>query len=176
MAYTYPSWRATHLASFIDGYARFAKLPRPRPEAVEWSHFLARLQSAMPFRLDGKLPARAGYFDPSQLQQVMINLVINGMEAMAPVTDRPRELLIRSQHEADQVLLAVQDSGTGVDPDNAEQMFDAFFTTKPSGMGMGLSISRSIIEAHGGRLWASPNAGPGATFQLSLPTDSKSES
>ena len=121
--------------------------------------------------LASALPTVLG--DRVQLQQVMINLVINGMEAMAPVTDRPRELLIRSQYEADQVLLAVQDSGTGIDPDNADRMFGAFFTTKPSGMGIGLSISRSIIEAHGGRLWASPNAGPGATFQFSLPTDSK---
>jgi PAS domain S-box-containing protein len=119
------------------------------------------------------LPAVLG--DRVQLQQVMINLVINGMEAMARVTDRPRELLIRSQHEADRVLLAVQDSGTGIDPDNVDRMFDAFFTTKSSGMGMGLSISRSIIEAHGGRLWASQNAGPGATFQFSLPTDSQGE-
>jgi len=123
--------------------------------------------------LASALPTVLG--DRVQLQQVMINLVINGMEAMAPVTDRPRELLIRSQHEDDQVLLAVQDSGTGIDPDNADRMFAAFFTTKPSGMGIGLSISRSIIEAHGGRLWASRNAGPGATFQFSLPTDSKAE-
>jgi len=123
--------------------------------------------------LASALPTVLG--DRVQLQQVMINLVINGMEAMALVTDRPRELLIRSQHEADQVLLAVQDSGTGIDPDNADRMFGAFYTTKPSGMGIGLSISRSIIEAHGGRLWASSNAGPGATFHFSLPTDSKGE-
>jgi PAS domain S-box-containing protein len=114
--------------------------------------------------------------DRVQLQQVLINLVINGMEAMESVTDRARELLIRSQHEAERVVVAVQDSGTGVEADSVEQMFDAFFTTKPRGMGMGLSISRSIIEAHGGRLWASPNAGPGATFQFSLPTASKGES
>jgi len=73
------------------------------------------------------------------------------------------------------VLVAVQDSGTGIEPNNVDQMFDAFFTTKPRGMGMGLSISRSIIEAHAGRLWASPNAGPGATFQFSLPMDTKGE-
>jgi PAS domain S-box-containing protein len=119
------------------------------------------------------LPAVLG--DRVQLQQVMINLVINGMEAMAAVTDRPRELLIRSQHEADQVVLAVQDSGVGIDADNVQRLFDAFFTTKASGMGMGLSISRSIIEDHGGRLWAAPNAGPGATFQFSLPMARKGD-
>jgi len=113
--------------------------------------------------------------DRVQLQQVLINLVMNGMEAMAAVGDRRRELLIRSQREAGQLLVVVQDSGTGIDPDKMHRMFDAFFTTKPSGMGMGLSISRSIIEAHGGRLWASPNAGPGTTFQFSLPADSKGE-
>jgi signal transduction histidine kinase len=113
------------------------------------------------------VPAVLG--DRVQLQQVMINLVINGMEAMVPVTDRPRELLIRSQREADLVLVAVQDSGTGIEPDNVDRMFDAFFTTKPRGMGMGLSISRSIIEAHGGRLWATANVPRGAIFQFTLP-------
>jgi PAS domain S-box-containing protein len=108
--------------------------------------------------------------DRVQLQQVLINLVINGIEAMAPVTDRPRQLLIRShQPDADQVLVAVQDSGIGIDPADVDRLFNAFFTTKPSGMGMGLSISRSIIEAHGGRLWASRNVGPGATVQFTLP-------
>jgi len=121
--------------------------------------------------LASALPAVLG--DRVQLQQVLINLVMNGMEAMELVMDRPRELLIRSQHEAERVLVAVQDSGTGIKADNIDQMFDAFFTTKPRGMGMGLSISRSIIEAHSGRLWACANAGPGVTFQFSLPTDSK---
>ena len=111
--------------------------------------------------------------DRVQLQQVLMNLVINGIEAMASVTDRPRELLIRShQPEADQVLVAVQDAGIGVDPADMDRLFQAFFTTKPNGMGMGLSISRSIIEAHGGRLWASHNVGPGATVQFTLPLPS----
>jgi hypothetical protein len=89
---------------------------------------------------------------------------------MASATGQPRELLIRShQPEADQVLVAVQDSGIGIDPANVDRLFQAFFTTKPKGMGMGLSISRSIIGAHGGRLWASHNVGPGATFQFTLP-------
>jgi signal transduction histidine kinase len=109
--------------------------------------------------------------DRVQLQQVIINLVMNGMEAMADVTDRPRDLLIRSQLRApNQVLVMVQDSGIGIAAENVDRLFGSFYTTKPGGMGMGLSISRSIIEAHDGRLWASPNAGPGATFQFTLPS------
>ena len=108
--------------------------------------------------------------DRVQLQQVVINLLMNGVEAMEPIMDRPREILIRSQvHEAGQVLVAVLDSGTGIDSETAERLFSAFFTTKPSGMGMGLSISRSIIRAHGGRLWASPNPDHGAAFQFTVP-------
>jgi C4-dicarboxylate-specific signal transduction histidine kinase len=110
------------------------------------------------------------YSDRVQLQQVLINLVMNGLEAMDPVTDRPRRLTIGSEtsHEAS-VRVAVQDVGVGIDPQQADHMFDAFFTTKSSGMGMGLSISRSIIEGHGGRLWATPNAKVGATLQFELP-------
>ena len=104
-----------------------------------------------------------------QLQQVILNLVMNGIEAMDTVTDRPREILIRScEHESDQLLIAVQDSGVGIDSQNLEKIFDAFYTTKPQGMGMGLAISRSIVENHGGRLWAVPNDSPGATFQFTL--------
>jgi signal transduction histidine kinase len=99
-----------------------------------------------------------------------MNLVINGVEAMETVTDRPRELEIRSYKDvADQVLVTVRDCGIGITAENHDRLFDAFFTTKSSGMGMGLSICRSIVEAHGGRLWAVNNAGPGATFQLTLP-------
>ena len=108
--------------------------------------------------------------DRIQLQQVILNLVVNGIEAMQQVTDRPRELVIRTrQDEARQVLVTVSDCGVGVAAENADQLFDAFFTTKSSGMGMGLSICRSIVDAHGGRLSASGNAGPGATFQFTLP-------
>jgi PAS domain S-box-containing protein len=108
--------------------------------------------------------------DRIQLQQVILNLVVNGIEAMQPVTDRPRELVIRTRlDEARQVLVTVSDCGVGVAAENADRLFDAFFTTKSSGMGMGLSICRSIVDAHGGRLSASGNVGPGATFQFTLP-------
>ncbi|MCA6120088.1 PAS domain S-box protein [Bradyrhizobium sp. WSM 1738] len=109
--------------------------------------------------------------DRIQLQQVVLNLVINAIEAMQPVADRPRELMIRtSRDDAGQIAVAVKDCGVGLAAENADRMFDAFFTTKSSGMGMGLSICRSIVGAHGGRLSASDNAaGPGATFQFTLP-------
>jgi signal transduction histidine kinase len=108
--------------------------------------------------------------DRIQLQQVILNLVINGIEAMQPVTDGPRELVIRTrQDETDQVLVTVSDCGVGVAAEDVDRLFDAFFTTKSGGMGMGLSICRSIVTAHGGRLSASGNSGPGATFQFTLP-------
>jgi PAS domain S-box-containing protein len=109
--------------------------------------------------------------DRVQLQQVIINLMMNGIDAMQVVTDWPRELVITShQDEARQVLVTVKDCGVGISAENADRLFTTFFTTKPGGMGMGLSICRSIIEAHGGRLWAAPNVGPGATFQFTLPS------
>jgi PAS domain S-box-containing protein len=108
--------------------------------------------------------------DRVQLQQVLINLVMNGIEAMASIDGRSRELVIRSQPgDDDHVVVAVQDAGVGIDAQKADQLFSAFYTTKPDGMGMGLSISRSIIEAHGGRLWATANPDHGATFHFALP-------
>jgi PAS domain S-box-containing protein len=125
-------------------------------------HVLLRMELAP------ALPMVAG--DRVQLQQVIINLVMNAIEAMQPVTDRPREMVIRSRRdETQQVLVTVTDCGVGISPENANRLFDAFFTTKSSGMGMGLSICRSIMEAHGGRLWATANARQGATFQFTLP-------
>ena len=115
--------------------------------------------------LAAQLPPVLG--DRVQLQQVLVNLILNAIQAMAPVEDRERVLLLRTQpDEARQVRVTVQDSGIGFDPQNAERIFNAFHTTKATGMGMGLSISRSIVESHGGRLWAMLNDGPGAKFQF----------
>jgi len=108
--------------------------------------------------------------DRVQLKQVIINLIINAVEAMSGVAKESRTLLISTGEEASAgVLVGVQDSGSGLDVEGLDRLFDAFYTTKPSGMGMGLSICRAIIEAHGGRIWASRNGGPGATFQFTLP-------
>jgi PAS domain S-box-containing protein len=117
--------------------------------------------------LAANLPPVLGH--RAQLQQVLVNLILNAIEAMASVEDRERVLLVRTQpDEASQVRVTVQDSGIGFDPQNAERIFNAFHTTKAGGMGMGLSISRSIVESHGGQLWARLNDGPGATFQFTI--------
>jgi signal transduction histidine kinase len=99
---------------------------------------------------------------------------MNGIEAMSTIKDRPRVLRVSSRIDGpDSVLIAVTDTGTGLDPTKMDQIFDAFFTTKSEGMGMGLSICRSIIEAHGGRLWASPNSPHGSVFQFTMPVTAK---
>jgi C4-dicarboxylate-specific signal transduction histidine kinase len=108
--------------------------------------------------------------DRVQLQQVMINLIMNGIDAMRSMPDGSRILEIKSAKHADGVLVRVQDSGIGLDKDRLERIFEPFFTTKPQGLGLGLAISRSIIESHGGRLWAEPSS-LGAIFQFTLPTD-----
>jgi signal transduction histidine kinase len=118
--------------------------------------------------IDASLPLVLG--DRVQLQQVLMNLVVNGIEAMAPIPDREREMVIRSQPvAAGGVLVAVEDAGAGLDPAVADRLFEPFFTTKSSGMGIGLSICRSIIESHGGRLWASPRTPHGTIFQFTVP-------
>jgi signal transduction histidine kinase len=106
--------------------------------------------------------------DRVQLQQVILNLVRNAMEAMSEVNDRPRDLLVRIDREGGARLI-VKDAGVGFEPRDAERLFDAFYTTKSDGMGIGLSLSRSIIESHGGKLWAEPNDGPGVTVALLIP-------
>jgi PAS domain S-box-containing protein len=115
--------------------------------------------------------------DRVQLQQVVLNLVMNGMEAMSSIVERARELVITTRKiEPDQVQVTVEDSGIGIDAQTIDKIFDSFYTTKPGGMGMGLSISRSIVQNHGGRLWATPNNGPGASFHFTLPMYHEEES
>jgi signal transduction histidine kinase len=114
------------------------------------------------------LPSITG--DRVQLQEVILNLIRNATDAMSGVDDRPKRLVIRTEREpGDRVRLSVQDTGVGFEPAGVDRLFDAFYTTKTAGMGIGLSISRSIIDNHRGRLWAQANDGPGATFSFSLP-------
>jgi PAS domain S-box-containing protein len=141
-------------------------------EAIEEAVILTqsevrRNNLALRTELAADLPPVMG--DRVQLQQVVVNLILNAIEAMARVEGRVRDLLITTQRgEGDEIRVAVRDSGMGLDPLNVERIFDPFHTTKPGGLGMGLSISRSIVESHGGRLWAESNDGPGATFQFTL--------
>jgi len=130
-------------------------------------HELTRRHVEIELDLSRELPPVLA--DRVQLQQVLLNLIMNGIEAMTAVIDRPRLLLVESRlDESGDVLVAVRDSGTGLGLE-ADRVFTPFFTTKANGMGMGLSISRSLIEAHGGRLWATPNSPHGAVFSLTLP-------
>ena len=126
-----------------------------------------RYEIAIRTELADDLPKLLG--DRVQLQQVVMNLIVNSFEAMRDV-DGVRELLITSKHfDQNQILVSFADTGTGFPPELAKQIFDPFFTTKPNGTGMGLRISQSIIEAHGGRLWAESATGHGSTFHFSLP-------
>jgi signal transduction histidine kinase len=133
---------------------------------------LQRNRVALQSEFADDLPTITG--DRTQLQQVILNLLRNASDAMVGVHDRPRQLLIRTEREdGDRVRVSVRDAGVGVDPQSMNKLFDAFYTTKNDGMGIGLSVSRSIIEKHHGRLWVEPNDGPGATFSFSIPRGSE---
>jgi signal transduction histidine kinase len=128
---------------------------------------LAKNGISLQTQLASGLPLVEG--DRVQLQQVILNLTVNAVEAMVEVSEGSRDLLISTSFDARDVIVTVQDSGPGVKPEDLARLFDPFYTTKPTGMGMGLSICRSITEAHGGRLWATANIPQGASFHLSLP-------
>ena len=119
--------------------------------------------------LDRLRPVRA---DRVQIQQVILNLVVNALDAMRSVEGRQRQLVIRTDHDDGCVRFSAQDSGTGIRDQAVDKLFEPFHTTKPKGMGIGLAVSRSIVEGHGGRLWAASNEGPGATFAFSIPARS----
>jgi signal transduction histidine kinase len=129
---------------------------------MQREHVILRVELA-----DGRCVVRG---DQIQLQQVILNLLRNAVDAMKNVPDRPKELEIRTEREdTHRVRLAVKDSGIGLSSQEIQRVFEPFYTTKKTGMGIGLSVSRSIVESHGGRLWATPNEGPGAMFSFSLP-------
>jgi PAS domain S-box-containing protein len=165
----------------IDRIRAFIKKVPPRKdrfdinEAIREVIALTRAEAAksrvvVQTKLADHLPLIEG--DRVQLQQVMLNLIVNAIEAMSGVADAPRELLLSTEHaELGRMLVTVKDTGPGLDPANLERLFDAFYTTKPTGMGMGLAICRSIIEAHDGKLWACANGSRGAAFQFTLRPD-----
>jgi two-component system nitrogen regulation sensor histidine kinase NtrY len=157
--------RAAHLASFIDGYARFAKLPRPRPAPVAWSELLARLEGTLPFRTEGSLPARAGCFDASQIEQVMINLLKNAGESGS----QPAAITVAIREEADGFRIDVGDRGSGLSEHSLRDALLPFYSTKPTGTGLGLTLCREIVEAHGGRLSLANRPGGGALVSVWLP-------
>jgi len=167
--------RATEVIGRIRDLARYSdpeKSPLDINETIRETvpllqRELLRQRVSLRLELASTLPKVLG--DRVQLQQVIINLMVNGVEAIANATELPRELMIGSRpHDPDHVLVAVQDSGIGFDPENVDRLFTSFFPTKPGGMGMARSICRSIIEHHEARLWASCNDGLGSTFQLTL--------
>src|ERR1700676_4087113 len=128
----------------------------------------SRHQIVMRTDLATGLPRVRG--DRVQLQQVIVNLIMNAVDATRAISDGPREILIRSAKEAETVVVSVEDTGTGLTPEQMERIFEPFFTTKPQGIGMGLSISRSIVESHNGKLCASRRIPRGAKFEFTLPT------
>jgi len=174
------SYRASEVIARIRA---FVKKRAPRNDLVNLNEVIVEVfalaqnqarQSHVDLKreLNDDLPLVHG--DRVQLQQVILNLIVNGLEAIAKSKDGARELLVSSnQDEAENVMVAVSDSGEGLDPAKLESVFEAFFTTKSEGMGMGLAISRTIIEAHGGRLWATANSPRGAVFQFTLPTNAE---
>ncbi|MBV8145421.1 MAG: ATP-binding protein [Gammaproteobacteria bacterium] len=157
--------RAAHLASFIDGYARFAKLPQPRPSSVSWQRFLARLEGTLPFRIAGTVPQAAASFDESQLEQVMINLLKNAAESGSA----PGEITVAVHETAPGFRVEVGDRGSGLSESTLRDALLPFFSTKAAGTGLGLTLCREIIEAHGGRLSLANREGGGALVTLWLP-------
>lgn len=157
--------RAAHLKTFIEGYARFAKLPAPRPERVEWQAFIGSLKATSGFRLAGELPSAPGWFDPGQLEQALINLVKNAHESGSV----PQAIELGVASGANGTEIVVRDRGSGMSGEVLEQALLPFYSTKAGGTGLGLTLSREIVEAHGGRLGLAPRPGGGTAVTLWLP-------
>jgi len=156
--------RAAHLGSFIEGYARFAKLPRPQLATISWERFLARLEGALPFRLEGPLPQRPVKLDATQMEQVMINLLKNAGESGSPA----EQISVSVRDAADGFVIEVADRGSGLSEAVLRDALLPFFSTKATGSGLGLTLCREIVEAHGGRLSLANRAGGGALVTVWL--------
>jgi nitrogen fixation/metabolism regulation signal transduction histidine kinase len=159
--------RAAHLATFIDGYARFAKLPKPRVEAVDWRQFFSRLEGTAPFHLKGPLPPGEARFDASQLEQVLINLLKNAVESGSPAEGIT--VTVTAAPHGGGWTIEVADRGSGLTEEVLRDALLPFYSTKPSGTGLGLTLCREIVEAHGGRLSIANREGGGAAMTLWLP-------
>lgn len=157
--------RATHLATFIEGYARFAKLPRPRPVAVQWNDLLGGLKDSLSFRVLAPLPAGAAWLDSAQIEQVLINLIKNAAESGSA----PEEVTLAVQKRNGGVALEISDRGSGLPPEVLRDALLPFFSTKPKGTGLGLTLCREIVEAHGGRISLANRQGGGAVVSVWLP-------
>lgn len=158
--------RLDHLQSFIEGYARFARLPRPRKGDVEWPKFLASLAEYPTLELEGELPAHPGWFDAAQMQQVLVNLVKNAIEASDGVAEV--KLRVASSPETG-TLLQVVDRGRGMDEETMKKALLPFYSTKKTGTGLGLPLCREIVEAHDGKLSLERNPEGGTTVTCWLP-------
>jgi two-component system nitrogen regulation sensor histidine kinase NtrY len=157
--------RMRHLRGFIDGYARFAKLPKPRIAAVAWADFIGSIRSAVPFELEQPLPANPGTFDATQLSQALINVLKNAHEADSP----PEQVAVAVDTDERGTRIEVRDRGCGMSEEVMENALLPFYSTKPAGTGLGLSLCREIIEAHGGRMKLANRAGGGLVVSLWLP-------
>jgi signal transduction histidine kinase len=158
--------RAEHLTEFLEGYARFARLPRPNPQEVPWREFLEVVRGMCAFRLEGDPPAQPGWFDPAQMQQVLINLLKNAYESGSS-TD---EVALGVQRTAEGgAVLRVLDRGRGMAPEVMERALLPFYSSKASGTGLGLPLCREILEAHGGRLRLQARTGGGLEVACWLP-------
>jgi nitrogen fixation/metabolism regulation signal transduction histidine kinase len=157
--------RAAHLGSFIEGYARFAKLPRPRPERIAWSAFLARLEGAVTFRIVGALPLTPATLDPSQMEQVIINLLKNAAESGSASED----ITIAVREQPGGFVVEVGDRGQGLSENVLRDALLPFFSTKASGTGLGLTLCREIVEAHRGELSLANRPEGGALVTVWLP-------
>lgn len=157
--------RAQHLKQFIDGYARIAKLPMPEKKIVDWSEFIKKLSIALEFSFDGEIPARPGYFDPVQIQQVITNLLKNAHESGS--ANDQISLTVEQNRQCS--VLEVLDRGTGMSANTMENALLPFYTTKPSGSGIGLSLCREIVDAHGGHISLENRKGGGICVRILLP-------